>query len=187
MYKGHTPKRANVFKKPHTISVFYRFCVSVEPSRNVSRETFSQETGSVNILSVVGDNMAQHNEIGALGEQIALQWITSNGYKLLEQNYREKWGEIDIIAQTKTGLHFIEVKTVSYETRLKLEKSVSRGTWRPEEMVHDQKLQRLGRAIETWIAKNEYAGDWQLDVITVRMVPHEKYAKVKCIENVILE
>lgn len=131
--------------------------------------------------------MAKHNKVGKLGEAVASKWLVDQGYKILEKNYRKKWGEIDIIS-TKSGVvHFIEVKTVSYGTREGLSNDISRETWRPEENVHENKIKRLGRAIETWISEKKYTDDWQLDVLAVRLVPHEKYAQVTRIDNVILE
>jgi putative endonuclease len=132
-------------------------------------------------------HMAEHNKIGVLGEEIAAGWLKSHGFSVIERNYRQKWGEIDAIALKNKHIHFVEVKTVSYETRELLDYFVSRETWQPEELVHERKLQRLGRAIETWLAKHRFDGVWQIDVLTVRVVPREKYAKVKHIENVILE
>ena len=131
--------------------------------------------------------MAEHNKIGEIGEDIATKWLISSGFLILDRNYRKKWGEIDIIAQKDEHIHFVEVKTVSYETRDKLDYAVSHETWRPEEMVHDHKLKKLGRAIETWRMEHGTEKDFQIDVITVRVVSREKYAKVKYIENVILE
>ena len=80
----------------------------------------------------------------------------------------------------------IEVKTVSYETKGDLERAVSYGTWRPEENVHYKKIQRLNRAIESWLAENNYEGEWQIDVCSVRVVPREKFATVMILPNVIL-
>jgi len=131
--------------------------------------------------------MAKHNEIGRIGEDIAAKWLISNGYSVKEQNYLKKWGEIDIIALKAEKIHFVEVKTVSYETKQDLEYAVSHETWRPEDNVHSEKLKRIGRAIETWIIENNYDSEWQIDVITVRLVPREKFARIKLIENVILE
>lgn len=137
--------------------------------------------------------MAKHNTIGQLGEDLAVKWLTDSNFTILGRNYRKKWGEIDIIArspievsETSSSVHFVEVKTVSYETLSVLDLSVSRETWRPEDNVHFQKLKRLGRAIETWIAENSYAGAFQVDVVTVKLVPREKYARIKLIENVTL-
>ena len=131
--------------------------------------------------------MAKHNKIGEIGERLASNWLESKGFSILEMNYREKWGEIDVIAKKVKKVYFVEVKTVSYETKKDLEYAVTHETWRPEENVHRSKLNKLSRAIETWMEKYKYRGDFQVDVVTVRVVTREKYAQIKCIENVILE
>jgi putative endonuclease len=132
--------------------------------------------------------MARHNEIGRMGEDIAAKWLIQRGFAIIEQNYLKKWGEIDIVARGASGeVHFVEVKTVSYETKTKLEYAVSHETWRPEENVHRNKIDRFKRAIQTWVAENKYGGDWQTDIITLRLVPREKIACIKLIDNIILD
>ncbi len=132
--------------------------------------------------------MARHNEIGKLGEQMAAAWLESQDFRIIECNYNKKWGEIDIITRETSGkVHFVEVKTVSYETKSALDYSVSHETWRPEENVHRNKIDRFKRAIQTWIAENKYKGEWQTDIITLRLVPREKIARIKLIDNVILD
>ncbi|HEX4799461.1 MAG TPA: YraN family protein [Candidatus Paceibacterota bacterium] len=131
--------------------------------------------------------MARHNEIGFIGENVASQWCVSHGYSILIRNYRKKYGEIDIVARETGGkVHFIEVKTVSYETRSDFDR-ISRETWRPEENVHHHKLRKLSRVIEVWLQENEYLGEWQIDVFAVRIVPREKLASITRIENIIIE
>lgn len=126
------------------------------------------------------------NKTGAYGEEIATKYLKKHGLEIIDRNYLKKWGEIDIVARETTGkVRFIEVKTVSYETKSDLHAAISRGTWRPEENVHLAKLQKLSRTIETWISENRYEGEWEIDVIAVRIVPREKYATVKYITNVV--
>ena len=48
---------------------------------------------------------------GKLGEKLAIEYLDSKGYTILEKNYRNKIGEVDIIAYDKSILTFIEVKT----------------------------------------------------------------------------
>ena len=131
----------------------------------------------------------ERNKVGAYGEDIAAKYLERLGFRTLDRNYLKKWGEIDVIsretANNKEITHFVEVKTVSYETRLQLEKAVSYGTWRPEENVHAKKIQRLSRTIESWLMEHNYKGDWQIDVISVRIVPAERYATVNYLPNII--
>lgn len=132
-------------------------------------------------------HLPAHLETGVWGEGLALEYLLARNFSLIERNYREKWGEIDLIMQKGQKIHFVEVKAVSHETREKLEKSVSREIFRPEERVHYKKLQRLGRAIQTWRAKKGNVDAFQLDVCVVRLVPREKYAVVDVIEDVKFE
>lgn len=127
----------------------------------------------------------QKNKVGAYGEEITCNYLKKAGFTIVEQNYLKKWGEIDVVAQKGSVIHFVEVKTVSHETKQALDRAVSQQTFRPEENVHAHKLRRMYRAIETWLAERKYAGEWQIDVAAVRIVIAEKYATIKYISNVI--
>jgi len=129
----------------------------------------------------------QNKIVGMQGEQITANHLKRNGFTLIEMNYLRKWGEIDVIVKKDNKIHFVEVKTVSYETKADLERAVTHGTWRPEENVHAFKIKKLSRAIESWISDNNWKGDWQIDVAAVRIVPRETYATIKIIDNVILD
>ncbi len=129
-----------------------------------------------------------HNkQIGDLGEAIAAKYLIDRNFVIVTHNFLKKFGEIDIVARgTDDKLHFIEVKSVSYETRQALDAAVTRETWRPEEKVDAWKLYKISLAIEAYLT--EYPGEWswQIDIAAIRLVPREKYAQVKLIENVIL-
>ncbi len=128
----------------------------------------------------------QNKQVGKLGEQIAANYLKNKGFEVIGMNYLKKWGEIDVIGKKDKKVHFVEVKTVSYETKQALAASVSRGTWKPEDNVHVDKIRKLSRAIESWIGENNYKGDWQIDVVAVKIVSCEKFATVKYMENIVL-
>ncbi len=126
------------------------------------------------------------NKIGAYGEIIAKRYLKKKGFKIIEDNYAKKWGEIDIIASFEDKIFFLEVKTVSYETKKDLHTAIVNNYWRPEEKVTNKKIRKLHRTINSWLIENNYTGLWQLDVIAVRVVTREKYATIKHISNVII-
>lgn len=130
------------------------------------------------------------NQIGAYGEEIAVKYLKNKGFSVLEVNYLKKWGEIDIVAREAVEkgqvIHFVEVKTVSYETKAALEYAVTHETWSPEDNVHFKKIQRLNRTIQSWLQENDCESDWQIDIVAVRMVTREKFATVKYIPNIIM-
>lgn len=137
-------------------------------------------------VQLLDNNKMNNKAVGALGERLAANYLKTKGFSIVQCNYLKKWGEIDIVARENGKIHFIEVKSVSYETKEKLKSYVSRGTWQPEDNVHPYKIKKLARAIESWIAENNYTGDWQIDVVAIRLVPCEKYATVKYINNIII-
>lgn len=129
-------------------------------------------------------NKKNNKQIGIWGEKITVDYLMRKGFSVLETNYWRKWGEIDVVARKDKMVHFVEVKTVSYETKEKLCYAVTHETWRPEEQVHQFKLHQIHKALETWISDNQYEGEWQIDVSAVRVVPCETYATVNYIDNI---
>ena len=128
----------------------------------------------------------QKNKVtGGLGEGTAAKFLKDKGYEIVEMNYWRKWGEIDIVAKKDSMVHFVEVKTVSHETKSELKLAIDNRTWRPEEQVHQFKLKQISKALETWVSDNGYDGEWQIDVVAVRVVPRETYASVKYIANIV--
>ena len=57
--------------------------------------------------------MAEHNDLGKFGEELAVEFLQKNGYTILETNWTFQKAEIDILAQKDTILAVVEVKTRS--------------------------------------------------------------------------
>jgi putative endonuclease len=54
--------------------------------------------------------MAEHNHTGQWGEQVACQWLESNGFTILHRNWRHGRDEIDIVALDRGFVVVVEVK-----------------------------------------------------------------------------
>jgi len=54
--------------------------------------------------------MVSKKEIGTEGEDMAVKALKRKGYKIIEKNFRSRFGEIDIVAEERGCLVFIEVK-----------------------------------------------------------------------------
>lgn len=123
---------------------------------------------------------------GRIGEDTACVFLEKHGFTVIDRNYWRKWGEIDIIAEKEGKMHFVEVKSV---TRPDL-RGVSLETGvRPEENVHPEKLKKLSRVIQTYLAEKGMGESalWQFDVVAVYLDMQRKQAKVYSHENVIID
>lgn len=125
--------------------------------------------------------------VGDVGEEIACRFLERRGFKVLERNYLRPWGEIDIVAQQKDILHFVEVKTLRRSVSHETQPTGRQAGYRPEENVHPQKLKRLHRAVETYLADKRvsHETEWQIDVLTVRLDLGNKKAKLELLENIL--
>lgn len=98
-----------------------------------------------------------HNlTIGRVGEGIARKFLSKKGYRIIEQNYRNKHLEIDLIAFYKRRLIFIEVKT-----------RIGEGFGVPEDAFTVRKIKRLMRNADMYIAFHEYRKKYQIDSVCV--------------------
>ena len=134
----------------------------------------------------MGTNKNTNNtrKTGDIGEKIAQKYLKEREYSIIETNYLKNWGELDIVAQIGVVIHVIEVKTHTFDSKEALNRSRDGDSWQPEEQVHRRKLHQIEKALQTWIVENDWKGEYQIDVIAVKMVPEERYATVKHIENV---
>jgi len=99
----------------------------------------------------------ERKNLGQLGEDEASQKLLELGYKIKERNYKNIIGEIDIIAQDKDILCFVEVKTKS-----------GSGYGSPEEMVDQRKQRKIIKTAQLYISENKLEDiNWRIDVVAV--------------------
>ena len=100
--------------------------------------------------------MAAHNDLGKLGEDLAVGFLSDNGFTLLERNWRNRFEEIDIIAQKDDFLVIVEVKMRS---------NLTYGS--PEEAISLRKQRNLVNAAEAYIREKNSDLETRFDVVTV--------------------
>ncbi len=123
--------------------------------------------------------------IGELGEDLSERFLIQKGFKIIERNHTKKYGEIDLITQKGNKIHFIEVKTVSYETGDLSKQNVTHETFiRPEENMHPKKIEKLYRTISSYLSFKGQK-EWQLDLLCVYIDKDKKTAKIKVIDNIV--
>ena len=108
---------------------------------------------------------------GTLGENTAENYLIENGYKILERNFNTRVGEIDIIAQKKNMISFLEVKSWNGGNEADL-----------EYVIGKRKQQRMIQVSKWYMLKNPIGADScvSYDVIFIHgtgsEVKHIQYA-----------
>lgn len=92
---------------------------------------------------------------GNIAEEQGCEYLRSKGFRIIDRNVYNRFGEIDIIAFDLEGvIHFVEVKSaLSYEQAVN---NITRA-----------KLQKLGRAIQTYLQQKRLNGDYCIDALIV--------------------
>lgn len=117
--------------------------------------------------------MAQHNELGKKGEELAVDFLLKNNYKIIKRNYRYLKAEIDIIAKKNETLIAVEVKTRSsdyFES--------------PQDAVNTKKIKLLVTAIDNFITENDLDVEVRFDIISV--LKQQNGFKIEHIEDAFL-
>lgn len=110
---------------------------------------------------------------GKLGEKLAENYLALNGFKILFRNFNTKFGEIDLIAEKSSKLHFIEVKT-----------RTSNHMGEPYEAVNSRKVSHLKKAAYIYISNNKLTGrKYSVDVVSIIVNNMGKVEELKYFEN----
>jgi len=113
------------------------------------------------------------NQLGKIGEGIALEYLKKKKYFVREINYRSFLGEIDLIGERSGEIVFIEVKT---------RKSTQYGY--PEETVNSNKQKKIIKTASGYIAKKGLKEkNYRFDVILVIFSKTNCLEKIQHIEN----
>lgn len=158
---------------------------------------------------------SQKRQKGNIAEELIVSHLKNIGFRILDQNYLRKWGEIDIVAEKSRKIHFIEVKSsvsrnmdgfigvyghenwkisilddtnaVSRETEL--DSAEAEVLFNPVWNMTNKKKVRFSRIIRTYLADkyHENIPDFQVDLVSVLLDFYQKIAYIRRIENILLD
>ena len=118
--------------------------------------------------------MKKYNlEIGYLGENIAKDYLEKKGYFIVDQNYKNKYAEIDLIARHKDNLVFVEVKT-----------RIGEQFGIPEDAINRDKLRRLIRNAQVYMMRKNYDMDFRIDAVCIVLNEDKQPIRVDHYENI---
>ncbi|WP_369765959.1 YraN family protein [Flavobacterium sp. WC2429] len=100
--------------------------------------------------------MAEHNELGKFGEEMAVAFLQKEGYEILDTNWTFQKAEIDIIAKKENTLAIVEVKTRS---------SIEFGL--PQDFVKPKKIQLLVKAVDAYVVEKNMDVNVRFDIIAI--------------------
>ena len=103
--------------------------------------------------------IASRGKTGALGEDLAVRYLTRQGLALVERNYRCAHGEIDIVAREAGELVFVEVRT---------RRGQEYGA--PEESITSAKARRMVACAHAYLAERAAtARSWRIDLVAIQL------------------
>ncbi|MDO4845217.1 MAG: YraN family protein [Oscillospiraceae bacterium] len=114
--------------------------------------------------------MGGNSPLGRWGEETAAAYLRRKWYRIVEKNYTTRFGEIDLIAQNRRFLVFVEVK---------LRKNDAHGAAR--EFVTAAKQDRLRKTAELWLSEHPTLLQPRFDVIEVYAPQGSETAKPKIV------
>ena len=122
---------------------------------------------------IINETKGKNLEKARRGENIAKRYLCSKGYRIIEQNYRTRYAEIDLIAEDKETLVFVEVRTRRDER-----------FGRPEETINRNKINKLIRNARGYVAKKASGKMCRIDAICIVLGEGKKPERINHYQNI---
>lgn len=110
-------------------------------------------------------------ETGKIGELYTARYLRENGFEIVSSNYHSRFGEIDIIAQNKKYICFVEVKTRAENSR-----------FTPADAVNYSKRKKIIFTAEIYLSLNPTFLQPRFDIAEV-IASEGKVISINYIEN----
>ena len=117
--------------------------------------------------------MRSKDNVWKIGEERAREYLEKQGYKIIEQNYRTRYSEIDLVVKKNNILIFVEVRTKR-----------SRDFVSPEESINQKKLKKLYWNADSYVANKKYKGQYQVDAVCIVLNQDNKVESIEHYENI---
>ena len=118
-------------------------------------------------------NKQYNKETGNLGEYLARQYLQEKGYKVIEQNYRSRYAEIDLVARHKDVLVVVEVRT-----------KVGERFGSPEETLNGRKLYKVKRNAMAYAAHAKWDKLYRVDAVCIVLNEDHTVCRINHYENI---
>jgi putative endonuclease len=122
-------------------------------------------------------------KLGALGEHLAAEHLVRRGFRILERNYRTRWGELDIVAFDGTTLAFCEVKT----RRLRWRRSAAAGSGAEAlDAVGPRKRVQVRKMARSWLTErtgHPFARSLRFDAIGITFDADGRLLRLEHLED----
>ncbi len=129
--------------------------------------------------------MAEHNEVGKIGERLARAFLMKLGFEIFGQNYHILQGELDIIAKKDNRLHFVEVKSIKVRNL----DDIHVLTVRPEDNLTKEKWRKLIITLESYLQSHHVPREtrYQVDLACVYIDMEKREGRVRLMQNICME
>ncbi len=126
---------------------------------------------------------SEKRQFGDIGEELAVNFLKQKGYKILDRNWQQKFGELDIVAAEVSGYLFQKIEEIVFVEV----KSIKDGdSALAAQNVHFFKQKRLIKTAQIYLAAKKYLNlPWRIDVLLVDYNPFNKTAKIEHLENAV--
>lgn len=124
---------------------------------------------------------SKRNLLGQRGEELAVRYLLDAGYRIIERNYRNRYGEIDIIAQECSRSAFFTISKVLVFVEVKTRKNDRFS--HPAEAVTARKQLQISRVALEYLSQNNLTeSDARFDVVAI-LFPDNGTPRIELIRN----
>jgi putative endonuclease len=118
---------------------------------------------------------SNRKKTGDIGEALAIEYLCKQGYKIHETKYRRREGEIDIVAQDRDCLVFVEVRTRT---------GTEFGS--PEESITAAKKEKLtSMALYYLLTHSDLPSLWRIDVVAIELDKGGAVSRINVIQDAV--